>query len=317
MKRLIAALVISSVALAETFISLPQSLGPAASPEFRNLNIESNGTNQSTFTIDNTGCTQYGINGEHFVLNYYNVNDKTVLGGPGIHMDGRGTLFSINGIYGTAHHAGNESTSNYRLIPPFWHTGGAVDVGDWSAAMIGCSTDTRKGLVIEAGKHVTIPGSVALAIGYNDSATDTSHCTVAIGPSGIIGFGDVIPTSSNDLDEVEEIFPVLITPSSTGLSLTGTLAVSGATTLTGGVRLKEGANLRAGVSTLSGGAVVVANTSVTATSRILLSIQSLGTVSVPKAIGVTARTAGTSFTITSADATDTSVIYWELKEPAP
>lgn len=56
--------------------------------------------------------------------------------------------------------------------------------------------------------------------------------------------------------------------------------------------------------------------SVSANTRILLSVQSLGTVTAPKAIAVTARTAGASFTITSADATDTSVVAWELIEPA-
>lgn len=83
----------------------------------------------------------------------------------------------------------------------------------------------------------------------------------------------------------------------------------------GGLRIKEGANAKQGVSTLVAGTVTVANTNVTATSRILLTVQSLGTVTAPKAIAVTARTAGTSFVITSADATDTSVVAWEIFEP--
>jgi hypothetical protein len=83
-----------------------------------------------------------------------------------------------------------------------------------------------------------------------------------------------------------------------------------------GIRIKEGANACMGVATLVAGTVTVNNTSVTASSRIFLTIQSLGTVATPKAIGVTARVAATSFTITSADVTDTSVIAWEIKEPA-
>jgi hypothetical protein len=54
---------------------------------------------------------------------------------------------------------------------------------------------------------------------------------------------------------------------------------------------------------------------VTANSRILLTVQSLGTVTAPKAVAVTARTAATSFTITSADNTDTSVVAYEIFEP--
>lgn len=83
-----------------------------------------------------------------------------------------------------------------------------------------------------------------------------------------------------------------------------------------GLFVKEGSNATMGVATLSGGTVVVSTTAVTASSRIQLTIQSLGTVAAPKAIGVTARTGGTSFTITSADATDTSVVAWILVEPA-
>ncbi len=83
-----------------------------------------------------------------------------------------------------------------------------------------------------------------------------------------------------------------------------------------GLRVKEGSNAKQGTSTLSAGSVVVSNASVTASSRILLTVQSLGTVTAPKAIAVTARTAGTSFTITSADGTDTSVIAWQIFEPA-
>lgn len=80
--------------------------------------------------------------------------------------------------------------------------------------------------------------------------------------------------------------------------------------------IKEGTNGKMGVSTLVAGTVTVSTTAVTSTSRIQLTIQSLGTVAVPQAIGVTARTAGTSFVITSAALTDTSVVAWVLFEPA-
>lgn len=105
----------------------------------------------------------------------------------------------------------------------------------------------------------------------------------------------------------------------------GPLTVGGNATVDGdiiagtagkGVKIKEGANARQGVTTLVLGTKVVANTSVTVNSRIFVGIQSLGTVTAPKAIAVSARTAGTSFTILSADLTDTSVIAWEIFEPA-
>lgn len=83
-----------------------------------------------------------------------------------------------------------------------------------------------------------------------------------------------------------------------------------------GLSVKEGTNAKMGTATMVAGTVAVSTTAVTATSRVFLTIQSLGTVAAPKAIGVTARTAGTSFTITSADATDTSVVAWMLVESA-
>lgn len=82
----------------------------------------------------------------------------------------------------------------------------------------------------------------------------------------------------------------------------------------GGVAIKEGTNARMGTATLNGTtAVTVANTSVTATSRILLTIQApAGT---PGSPYVSARTAGTSFQIKSS-AGDTSTVAYVIFEPA-
>jgi len=83
-----------------------------------------------------------------------------------------------------------------------------------------------------------------------------------------------------------------------------------------GISIKEGTNARAGVVTLVAGTATVSTTVVATNSRIKTDIQSLGTVTTPKAVGVSARVPGTSFTIMSSDNTDTSVIYWEIGQPA-
>jgi hypothetical protein len=70
-----------------------------------------------------------------------------------------------------------------------------------------------------------------------------------------------------------------------------------------------------GKATLSSGAVVVSTAAVTSSSLIWLTVQVLGTVVAPKAVAVTARSAGVSFTITSADGTDTSDVAWQIIEP--
>lgn len=84
----------------------------------------------------------------------------------------------------------------------------------------------------------------------------------------------------------------------------------------GGLAIKEGAGATSGVVTLVAGAATVATDKVAADSRIQCTVQSLGTVTTPQAVGVTARTGGTSFTITSADVTDTSQVAWFIVSPA-
>lgn len=121
--------------------------------------------------------------------------------------------------------------------------------------------------------------------------------------------------------------------SNLGLRASGTaypITTSGAVSLTGtfscrnlsmtpagsGLSIKEGTNAKMGIATLVAGTVTVNTNRVTASSRIFLTVQSLGTVAIPTAIAVTATVAGTSFTITSASVTDTSVVAWVLIEPS-
>lgn len=89
-----------------------------------------------------------------------------------------------------------------------------------------------------------------------------------------------------------------------------------AKTIGAGVKVAEGLNAKQGVATLVAGTVVVANTSVTATSRIHITPQTLGTVTIPSACGVSARTPGTSFTILASQSNDTSIVTWEMFEKA-
>lgn len=82
-----------------------------------------------------------------------------------------------------------------------------------------------------------------------------------------------------------------------------------------GLRIVEGSNARMGIATLVGGTVTVANTSVTANTRIFLTSQVDG--GTPGFLRVSTRTASTSFTITSSSVTDTSQVAWLLVEPGP
>ncbi len=79
-----------------------------------------------------------------------------------------------------------------------------------------------------------------------------------------------------------------------------------------GLKVAEGSNAKQGTATLIGGASVVSNTSVTATSRIFLTSNADG--GTPGWLRVSARSVGTSFTITSSSGTDTSTVAYEIFE---
>lgn len=81
-----------------------------------------------------------------------------------------------------------------------------------------------------------------------------------------------------------------------------------------GIQVKEGSNSKMGVATLVAGAVTVANTSVTANSRIFLTVQALG--GTQGMLAIANRVNGTSFDIVSSDVADTSTVAWILFEPA-
>jgi hypothetical protein len=82
-----------------------------------------------------------------------------------------------------------------------------------------------------------------------------------------------------------------------------------------GLHILEGADATMGIVVLVGGVAVVNTNKVTANSRIFLTPQSLGTILRPTGVGVTAQVPGVSFTITSMDVTDTSLVAWMIVEP--
>lgn len=86
-------------------------------------------------------------------------------------------------------------------------------------------------------------------------------------------------------------------------------------TVGSGFALKEGTNATMGTATLSGGTVVVSTTKVTANSRIFLTVQG-GTLTNVGTPYVSARTAGTSFTISSVNPLDASNVGWIIIEPS-
>lgn len=147
-------------------------------------------------------------------------------------------------------------------------------------------------------------------------ATDTLELTVSNGTAwNAIGAASggaffVVSGSSQGISFGSTGFR-LANNQSNGIEVTnGSLGVSNPGS---GLIIKEGANCKQGTATLVAGAATVANTSVTANSRILLTSNADG--GTPGWLRVSARTAGTSFTITSSSATDTSTVAYQIFEP--
>lgn len=95
----------------------------------------------------------------------------------------------------------------------------------------------------------------------------------------------------------------------------GTVAINGnfvLNTAGNGIQIKAGSNARIGTGTLSGGTLAVANTSVTANTRVFLTDTSGSTTNVGSLTVVTS--AGVGFTVTSTIAIDTSTFNWLLIE---
>lgn len=81
-----------------------------------------------------------------------------------------------------------------------------------------------------------------------------------------------------------------------------------------GFKVKEGTNATMGVATMVAGTVTVSTTKVTASSRIFLTPQNAsGTAG---SVSITARTASTSFVISSTNILDTRDVAWLIMEPA-
>ena len=124
-----------------------------------------------------------------------------------------------------------------------------------------------------------------------------------------------LDTSTGDVYELlaftgwTKIMPGPVFP--TGGTITGPLSFT-----TGKIKLIEsgGAPLQGTVALNGTTAVVVSTTAVTASSRIWLSVQTTGgTMGTPY---VSARTANTSFSLKSSNASDTSTVAWFITEPA-
>jgi len=197
--------------------------------------------------------------------------------------------------------------------------GGNVDISGDNSQFFTLRVTQANGAVYAGAPGASIGalwvGSTALSLGTSNYAVKGDNTTnhfnaVTTLNLNISNINKAALTSAS----LNVSVPVNVTGSvsaTTDILAAGNLSL---TTAGSGVVIKEGTNATMGVATLVGGTVVVNTTKVTANSRIFLTgeggnIVNLGSYS------VSARTAGTSFTILSSNVLDTNTVGWVILEP--
>lgn len=186
---------------------------------------------------------------------------------------------------------GCDITGNNRLNNPATSSNVHLDTNVSGISFIGCDMANRTSSIGSTNFGVYMQGG-------NDSIRIVGSRLTPVGTSGIGYGGAVTKVEIVGCKDQDNKFNDSINIVTAGKS----------------VNIKEGSNAKMGLATLIAGVVVVNTTAVTANSRIMLTPQIAG--GTPGFVRVSARAAGTSFTITSSSGTDTSSIAWVIFEPA-
>lgn len=199
------------------------------------------------------------------------------------------------------------------------------------------STGTAGTITFSLPSAITTPGSLStttsLTVGNGftvTAGTSSLKATTIVGTTSINASGAAVTTIGTGGTGAVNIGNATGNTAVTGsLTATTTLtATLGAITATNGnivrgtagnkdIYSSVGSNATAGANSagtveLIGGTIVVSTTAVGANSLIRLTCQALGTVVVPSALCVSAKSTGVSFTILASQVTDTSTIFWEI-----
>lgn len=160
-------------------------------------------------------------------------------------------------------------------------------------------------------KNTTTTGVLSIA-----AASDVTGQLITgyVSGSGVVAATDSILQAIQKLNGNTLLKANSASPTFTGdiNSSTGNVLIS---TIGKGLSVKTGANAKIGTAVLAAGTVTVANTSVTANSRIFVTSNTDG--GTPGWLRVSAKTVATSFVITSSSATDTSTVAWMIVESIP
>lgn len=181
-------------------------------------------------------------------------------------------------------------------------SGGAAVTVNTGVGGVGTSTTGANGgdytVNGGAGGVGSATGGVGGNIKFNAGAGGNSGSP---GAGGIIQFFTATTTSLLERLRIKATGEVLV---SNGQLQVGTAGF--------GLSIKNGANTKIGTAVLTAGAVTVSNTTITANSLVFVTSQADG--GTPAAVRITAKSVGTSFTITSLNALDISTVAWMIVE---
>jgi hypothetical protein len=221
----------------------------------------------------------------------------------------------------------------------------AAGFGCPQATFTGCSTDanSQHGFFVDASAGTATINVVGMNLhrdGNNGTPASWAGFAIAQTAGGSVHFQVIVRglmvTATTAAHGVGPAYGLSLNGTGCNLDIDGARLIgnTGAVLLTGTpARLQVGpgmsyatgdssspttvvpANWKSGLATLVAGTVTVANTSVTAASRIYLAGQTPG--GTEGALYVSAVTAGTSFTVKSTSGTDTSTFAYHMHEPGP
>jgi len=196
----------------------------------------------------------------------------------------------------------------WKLIP--WGTS-QVELVTFDDALVTVATALTATGAVTASSTLTSTGAFTASAAATVTGTLTANgslvanSTVTLSPaSGVI---TINPTAAGTINNMSVGQTTAAAVTATTFRVNTNAKIGGSGTIMSQIQF--------GVTTLVAGTVTVGAATVTANTRILATVQTLGTVAAPKPIAVTARAVGASFTLTSSDATDTSVIAFMLIEP--
>lgn len=263
-------------------LSLPQSISTTSTPQFSSMT-----SNTLTVTGSGIDATLVNFNGNAIARVLQISTNINVLNADS----------NFIGTYGTLTNGLSNTTFSQIKIAGSQVTTGLTNTG---VGLFNAPTFSISG----SGTYTAVYGAQFTCAAPVVGAHPNVCVKIDTPTGGINNYSLLVQGNSGFGANTTPIYPV---------SVGGNCAV---TSVGSGFRIAEGVNAKSGVATLVSGAVTVSNTSVTANSRIILTPNILGGVARPEGVGVTSRTPGSNFVITSKGGGDTSVVYYQIIEPS-